>query len=434
MKMLKNLTLSAMMVISLLMQSSMAAGPGTLSLKKKQILKTMSPLFKAIYQNHSGQEMIKLNGFSPDNGRTWKPVKPTPDFDKNLPYGYRRTHYGLWRDPVNGNILSLFNCMDTAGKDPNVHEPEWEWYWYYLRYRVSTDGSRTYLYDKPIVQKGKEYSPEHPIDGVHISKNCFFLGDLGCDPIRTREETILVPMQMPPLADDGQSLHNPGGGWYWLQTRILIGRWTENNDIEWESSEPIEGDGKRTVRGLYEPTLAQMPDGNIICVMRGSNGGKSDPSNELPSRKWISISKDGGHKWSKPEPWAYSNGELFLSSSSMSELITHSNGRTYWIGNISNSCWLGDCDEILNPEANHPRWPLVIGEVDPKTYGIIRENLIEIDTIKPTEEDVNLSHWHSIEDRQTGDIIITTYRASKGYKSRTPVIYTISVEAGRPQE
>ena len=291
-----------MIIISLPIQTTISAGPGTLSLKKKQMLKSTSPLFKAIYQNQSGQKMIKLNGFSPDNGRTWKPVKPSPDFDKNLPYGYRRSPYGIWRDPVNGNILSLFNCMDTPNKDPRAHEPRWQWYWYYLRYRVSTDGGLTYLYDKPIVQKGKEYSPEHPVDGVHISKNCYFLGDLGCDPIRTREGTILVPMQMPPLANDGKSLYNPGGGWYWLQTRILIGRWTENNDIEWESSEPIVGDGKRTVRGLYEPTLAQMPDGNIICIMRGSNGGKSDPSNKLPSRKWISISKDGGHKWSKPEP------------------------------------------------------------------------------------------------------------------------------------
>ncbi|QDU01925.1 hypothetical protein V6x_16080 [Gimesia chilikensis] len=424
MKIFQNLILSSIIIISLLMQTAVSADPGTLSLKQKQMLKATSPLFKAIYQNQSGQEMIKLNGVSPDNGRTWKPVKPGPDFDKDLPYGYRRSHYGLWRDPVNGNIVSLFNCMDTPDKDPKAHEPRWQWHWYYLRYRVSTDGGRSYLYDKPIVQKGKEYSPEYPVDGVHISQNCFFLGDLGCDPIRTREGTILVPMQMPPLADDGQSLHNPGGGWYWLQTRILIGRWTESNDIEWESSEPIEGDGQRTVRGLYEPTLAQMPDGNLICIMRGSNGGKSDPSNKLPSRKWISISRDGGHKWSKPEPWTYSDGELFFSPSSMSELITHSNGRTYWIGNISEK----------NCQANHPRWPLVIGEVDPKTYGIIRDNLVVIDTKQPDEEDVNLSHWHSIEDRQTGHIVITTSRASKGYKSRTPVIYTIGVEGARPQE
>jgi len=304
--------------------------------------------------------------------------------------------------------------MDTPGKDPRAHEPRWQWFWYYLRYRVSTDGGRTYLCDEPIIQNGESYSPKHPIDGVHISKNCFFLGDLGCDPIRTREGTILVPMQMPPLAPDGQGFYNPGGGWYWLDSRILIGRWTEDNRLEWKTSKPIEGDGSRTVRGLYEPTLAQMPDGNIICIMRGS----SDRSNQLPSHKWISVSKDGGHNWSKPEPWSYSDRKPFFSPASMSELFTHSNGHIYWIGNLSKK----------NCQANHPRWPLIIGEVAPKTYGLIRDSVVVIDTKLPDEEDVNLSHWHSYEDRQTGDIVIPAARASKGYKSRRPVIYTIGVE------
>ncbi len=410
--------LSALLFVFLFAPCTLSAQPGQLSLKEKKLLKSTSALHLAIYQNNSDLKMIKRNAFSPDNGRTWTPMKPTPDFDKDLPYGYRRSPYPLWRDPVNGNILSLFNCMDTPDKDPHAHEPRWQWYWYYLRYRVSTDGGRTYLFDKPIIQKGEQYSPEHPVDGVYIGKNCFFLGDQGCDPIRTREGTILVPMQMPPLASDGKSFYNPGGGWYWLQSRILIGRWTKDNQIEWECSEPIRGDGKRTVRGLYEPTLAQMPDGNLICIMRGSNGGKSDPGNKLPSHKWISVSKDGGHKWSLPKPWTYTDGNAFFSPASMSELITHSNGRTYWIGNISQK----------NCQDNHPRWPLVIAEVDPQTYGLMRDNFVVIDTKLPEEEDVNLSHWHSREDRQTGDIILTTSRASKGYKSRTPVIYTVEVE------
>jgi hypothetical protein len=102
----------------------------------------------------------------------------------------------------------------------------------------------------------------------------------------------------------------------------------------------------------------------------------------------------------------------------MSELFTHSSGRVYWIGNISDR----------NCQANHPRWPLVIGEVDPDTHGLVRESILVIDTRQPDEEDVNLSHWHSFEDRETGDIVITTARASKGYKSRQPVVYVVSVE------
>ncbi len=408
----------ATMTLCFSAQPVQAATAGKLSFKSKETLKKQSPLFRAIYQKNSGQEMIKRGRYSADNGRTWKAVKSSPDFDSGLPYGYRRSPHGLWRDPVNGNILALFNCMDTPDKDPRAHEPRWQWYWYYLRHRVSTDGGRTYLFDEPIVQKGEQYSAKHPIDGVHISKNCYFLGDQGCDPIRTREGTILVPVQLPPLNPDGKGFYNPGGGWYWLDSMILIGRWTKDNRIEWEASEPIKGDGKRTVRGLYEPTLAQMPDGNIICIMRGSNGGASDRSNKLPSHKWISVSKDGGHKWSKPRPWTYSDGKPFFSPASMSELISHSNGRIYWVGNVSDK----------NCQSNHPRWPLVIGEVDAKTYGLVRDNVIEVDTKLPAEDDVNLSHWHSFEDRPSGDIVLPMSRASKGYKTRQPMLYRVGVQ------
>lgn len=390
----------------------------TLTLKRRTMLDKRSPWSGAIYRYARGLEMIKHGNYSPDNARTWKKMKVSPNFDTELPYGYRRTPHTPWRDPVNGNILVLLNCMDTPDKDPYAHEPRWQWYWYYLRYRVSIDGGRTYLFDAPVIQEGKNYSAEHPIDGVHLGRNCFFLGDSGCRPIRTREGTVLVPVQRPPLGPQGEDFHNPGGGRYWLDSMVLIGHWTADHRLEWDASQPIEGDGNRTARGLYEPTLAQMPDGRILCVMRGSNGGSHDSSFEWPSHKWVSVSQDGGYTWSKPEPWTYAQGGPFFSPASMSELFRHSSGRTYWIGNLSKE----------NCQGNHPRWPLVIGEVDPQTYGLIRESVLVIDTKQADEEDVNLSHWHAVENRETGDIVISTARASKGYESRHPVEYVIAVD------
>jgi hypothetical protein len=402
-----------------LTQSNLSAtGVSVLHLKSKATSKKISPLRDAIYQKATGVEMIKYGGYSPDNGRTWQTLEVAPAFDSNLPYGYRRVPRGAWRDPANGNIMLLLNCMDTPGKDPGAHEPRWQWHWYYLRYRVSTDGGRTYLFDEPIVQKGDKYSPKKPIDGVHIGKNCFFLGDAGSRPIRTQEGTVLVPMQRAPLRPDGKGFHNPGGGWYWLDSMVLIGRWTKDNHIVWDASMPIEGDGNRTARGLCEPTIAQMPDGKILCIMRGSNGGPRDPSYKWPSRKWVSVSQDGGYTWSEPEPWTYSDRKPFFSPASMSVLFTHSNGCIYWIGNLSQS----------NCRANRPRWPLIIGQVDPKTYGLIRESVLVIDTKQADEKDINLSHCYAFEDRETGDIVIPTTRSSKGYKSRHPVVYVIGVE------
>lgn len=388
-----------------------------LILLKSETLDAHDPRHGAVYQNPTGLQMVGPRGFSPDNGRTWQPMEAGPDFDADLPWGYRRTPHNLWLDPVSGNLLRLLNCMDTAGKDPTVHEPDWEWQSYYLRYRVSRDGGSTWLFDEPVVLDGDEYSPRHPLTGVYIGKNSFFLGDSGCQPIRTADGAVLVPIQFPPLADDGEGLYNPGGGWYWLDSAVLIGQWADGGRIRWEMSEPISGDPDRTARGLYEPTLAELADGRILCVMRGSNGGSKDPDFEWPSRKWYAVSSDGGHTWSSPEAWTYSDGEPFFSPASMSQLFAHSSGRIFWVGNLSQS----------NCRANHPRWPLVIGEVDPDAPGLIRETILEIDSKREGESDVNLSHWLMFEDRETTNIVISTDRASEGYRSRTPVLYEVAV-------
>jgi hypothetical protein len=68
-----------------------------------------------------------------------------------------------------------------------------------------------------------------------------------------------------------------GRGWDYYQSLMLIGTW--------KVSEPIAADPNRTARGLYEPTLAKMPAGRLLCVMRGSNGLKKDPNHKWPSRK-----------------------------------------------------------------------------------------------------------------------------------------------------
>lgn len=106
----------------------------------------------------------------------------------------------------------------------------------------------------------------------------------------------------------------------------------------------------------------------------------------------------------------------------MSERINRSNGCIHGIGNISGK----------NSQTNHSRRLLLKAKVDPKKHGIIRDSLVLIENKRPDKKDVNLSDWHSLEDRQPGTMIVATSRASKGYKSRTPVIYTIGVEMARP--
>ena len=142
----------------------------------------------------------------------------------------------------------------------------------------------------------------------------------------------MVPAQTTPLGQDGK-LWNPTGGHTYTDVLVLIGSWTNAHRLTWAVSR-VKGDPKRSTRGLIEPTLAEFPDGRILMVMRGSNGGKADRRNQLPSYKWFAISNDGGRQWSKPEPWSFDNGRPFFSPSSMSRLFRHPSGRCFWSGTL----------------------------------------------------------------------------------------------------
>ncbi len=370
-----------------------------LLLKDKTLLDSPWPLRGAFYVNTNGTEMMTYGARSVDNGRTWTSQKPQPDFTTGLPENYRRSPYPGFVDPVNGALLTVMLAMDREDVDRAVHEPKETATDSYIRYRVSLDGGKTFLFDEPVIQEG-DYDFKHPLEELYLGKNAIFLGDMGCRPIRTKQGHIIVPTQMTLLNAEG-TLETFGSGWDYYQCLMLIGTWQDDHRLSWTVSEPIPADPERTVRGLYEPTLAEMPDGRILCVMRGSNGLQKDPEYQLPSHKWYCVSTDGGFHWSKPAPWQYSNGKTFFSPSSMSQIIQHSSGRYFWIGNISPA----------NCQGNAPRWPLVIGEIDPKSMMLIEESVLTIDTKGDGDPDgLQLSNFYAFEDRETGDIVLPMQR------------------------
>jgi BNR repeat-like domain len=385
-----------------------------------------SPLHTAYYTRPSGQEMISGSPplaesepvvgapapcrLSRDGGRTWTPLTQTSDFATKLPRGFRREPFPGVLDSKTGRIVCVANALDTKDLDPKIVEPPIALKSYYLRYQVSTDAGRTWLLDEPIVQTG--HTVANPLDGVWVGKNGVFLGDIGCAPIFTRRGELLVPAQVCPLGEDGK-LANPGGGFTYTDVLVLIGRWGDDHRLNWEVSQRVVGDPKRSTRGMIEPTLAELPDGRIMMVMRGSN----DRKTELPSHKWLSVSDDGGRRWTKPQPWTYASGAPFFSPSSMSQLLPHSSGRIYWIGNLTPD----------NCQGNRPRWPLVIGEVDAKSLGLIESSVLTIDTRRPDDpKQIDISHFRGIEDRQTGEIVVSVPRAKDGYKSTTWTTYRIA--------
>jgi len=148
-----------------------AAPMATLTLKSSEALPAFSKLMYASYLKPTGVEMIRLGEYSPDNGRSWQALPLVPEFDRNLPHGYRRESFPLFVDYSNGRIVRIVPSMDTEGLDPNIEEPPIALEAYYLRYRVSLDGGRTWLFDEIVVQNG--YTPENPLEASFVAATVF---------------------------------------------------------------------------------------------------------------------------------------------------------------------------------------------------------------------------------------------------------------------
>jgi len=374
--------------------------------------------YNAIYVENKGTKLLSGNRYSEDNGRSWSKYTYHPDFHTGLPYGYRRDRITSVRDPFTGRIITIINSLDTPGLDPGVKEPKLALSTYYLRYTVSNDAGKTWLFDDPIIQAG-DYTAQNPFEGIFIGKNSIYLGDMGSIPIVTKKGEILIPAHTT-LVGTGGELLNPGGGNTYTDVMVLIGTWTDGNKLSWKASQRVKGDPKWSTRGMIEPTLTELKDGRILMIMRGSNGGKLDPTDHLPSYKWYVISDDGGEKWSKPQPWCFEDGKPFFSPSSMSSLFKHSSGRCFWVGNLT----------TVNCQNNLPRWPLVIAEVNTENLKLIHSSLLIIDSQQ--KEDLpkgrlDISHFTLIEDRETKEIILTYPRNTNTYKSTEWITIRLSI-------
>ena len=378
---------------------------------------------QAFYTRSTGVEKLRYVGttmrsdtldtmeryFSSDNGRTWSGPEQIA-FITSTPEGIRREYAQPgFVDLSTDRLVELVLVGTLPSDDPLEGLKSW-----HLDYRVSTDGGRTWSVREQVIQKG-DCTPEHPLDCVWIGRNSVMVGDTTCRPIRTREGLLLFPAQITPVGRDGQYI-NPGGGYTYHEGVVLIGRWADGNRIEWAVSARVAIDPARSTRGAIEPTLAEMPDGRILMVLRGSN----DVKPELPGYKWCSVSQDGGRSWSPAEPWTYTDGGNFFSPSACSQLLAHSSGRYFWLGNISEE----------NPQGNLPRYPMVFGEVDPRSMRLVRESVTVVDDRMPDEHPrTMLSNFMAEEDRESGEILLYMSRPfTRSEKDWTSDAYLYRIE------
>ena len=296
---------------------------------------------------------------SEDNGRSWGEAEEWPMRFEDRDGMGRRHVRGGYVDPRTGRYLQVWTEGVLPTDDPLEGMRQWK-----LHYAVSEDGGRTRVVAEQIICAGQEFDAVHPLPGVTIGTNCVMIGDLGQLPLTRSDGAILMPVQSTPIGPDGK-YYNPGAGYTYTDCLLLVGHWSEDGRLCWSCSERVCGDPERTTRGLVEPTIAELADGRLMMVMRGSN----DAHNELPSHKWRALSADGGQNWGAVEPWTYSDGEAFFSPSACSQLIPWVDGRLLWAGNIC----------AANPSGNRPRYPLVVGEVDRENGLLIRESMQAVD-------------------------------------------------------
>jgi hypothetical protein len=354
----------------------------------------------AFYTRHRGGDMISIEQRwsrsdtidvcyfrrSQDYGQTWSTALQVRTGERR-PEGMLRRHprFGLV-DAHARRYIEFWNEGVLPTDDPLEGLRNWN-----IFYRVSRDSGRTFGPTYQVVHGGSEFNARHPLPGVWTGKNAAMLGDMTCVPVVTSGGHILLPIEISPLGADGK-LYNPTGAYTYTDAAILDGRW-RGDRLEWEMSQVIQGDPARSTRGMVEPTIQFLDDGRLLMVLRGSN----DRRPELPSWRWLAFSSDGGRLWTLPEPWTYDTGEPFFSPSACSQLLRHSSGRLFWLGNIA----------AENPRGNRPRFPFVIGEVDRRTGRLMRSSVRTVDTLQPGEDPIlSLSNFYAREDRRTREIAV----------------------------
>ncbi|HPJ21083.1 MAG TPA: sialidase family protein [Clostridia bacterium] len=349
------------------------------------------------YIKRSDTTEISYVQFSKDGGITW-------DNPRTIVTG-TKTEEGTERYYFRNSIVheNRLLSMKIKGVLPTDDPLEGLKHWS-TWYTVSEDGGRTNIVEEQVILNGAEYDDEHPVPGVWKGRNSLMMGDRTELPIITKYQqnqkdngVILLPVQITPVGEDG-SYYNPGGGYTYHYSAVIRGIMKSDGHVEWiDMSEPVNNEPGQSTRGAIEPTIIELKDGRILMVMRGSNGGSLDPEFRIPSYRWYCVSEDGGRSFCKPHPWGYTDGEVFFSPSSCSQLLEHSNGRYYWIGNINRE----------NSRANMPRNPLYIVEVDRDSLLLIKETAcIVADVEEGQSPDTTFSNFYAREERGTGDILV----------------------------
>lgn len=346
--------------------------------------------------------------YSEDNGETWG--EATREDLKHLNNGIvERRHFRAGvSNPVNHDYVLVEGIAMTPEKSDSPLNRNWQLY-----YSVSDDGGHRFSPVKPMMSRLAGSSIDRPFPGVSRTSNPLMQGDLTCAPMVLSDGRIILPAQRMPLDSSGRRL-NPMRTPGFYEPVILEGTRVADREYHWEIVGVIPPDIDLSARGFIEPTIARLSGARWICVMRGTEPGRA---------RWVSFSSNEGRLWSKPVPWSFNDGLAPYSPSSCSQLLEHSGGKLFWIGNL--------CEN--EPKGNSPRYPLWIVEVDRATGLMVKSTLSKIDEKEKDEADtLTLSNFFVREDRVSGNLIVHLTRlfGVKGSKKwgSDALLYRVAVK------
>jgi hypothetical protein len=339
-------------------------------------------------------------------------VQPVP-----FPWGHENFYSGsggyltdnVYLEPGKPWVLQL--AISTPGKaDSSAGSPLYKTW-----YRVSVNGGKTFSNLAQVIVNGN--TSKNPISKVEIGRNGFNV-DFTRPIVRASNGEIMVPVGLHPWDEEKNQPYRPVGGYLFQDAGVLIGTWlADGTDIKWQFGSWLRIDYNESTRGLSEPTIVEMKvPGKFAMVTRCSNSGQPG----LPGYARVSVSEDYCRSWSALKPFTYSDGSNFFVPTSHSTLFkSKKKGRIYWIGNLNET----------NPNGSHPRYPLVIGEVDAESFGLIRNSVTVIDTRHIEKEGplVQLSNFKIMENPDSNELLVVCTRIEGTSTALHPSWYRIQL-------
>jgi hypothetical protein len=336
---------------------------------------------------------------SADNGATWSVLTY---IERYRQIGNDRLKYGpasLFADPDNG-LMVLF-AQEAYYEDNRIDST---WKKRRIVYRISADNGLTWSDHIKLIQAGADragrpFDETYWMEGAVYGRN--MSTTIGGMAIKIRGDgpnrgKILLPFQIQQVDANGALLMPVWGGY--MASGCLIGAWEEDLcDLTWGCSNQVIVPHTESSRGVFEPSVAELPDGRVVMVMRGSNAGL----NGVKGVKFVSISDDQGKTFSSPTPLLFDDGAPMLSSSSMSLLVRGSDGRVWYCGVITDQ----------EPQGNAPRYPVCLAEIDPVTVAVRRDTVVVVADRRPGDPPgvQYVNHWVYEDPARNGFVVLTPH-------------------------